>query len=435
MRNMCKHNPAALRYLATFTAGAGAGAGLFVAVIESKKQHSPEYVDKETMTMSYEQRAHDARRDWYIDKETVERERQKAEKKLRKFQKSAQERVRWKATDQELLGLTPRLWMEVFDKKHRYAGLLYNYWRRFQLSDSNSDFFDWLDYGMGSLIDLPEAPRRLLDEWQVIYLSREQQPLFRVIIEPSTGRFLWEADGTPVTIPFSDRDRRNMLTRQSDLTARERAVYDLLSERLRKMSRRDDLLAAARQEVEDALASGEEPTAERLSSLTSPLIQESLLCQLRDPFFEERHDAAPTPLGHRHHRTMPRLPETLLPGIGWHDVLRAIRHDQGEEMGNPIQTGEDRLRGNAVFVLDSFGPLYCGVKIRGVLQHSSFVRGHCVKLAGGVVIKDGWLVELSPHSGHYQPGQETVKEMIQDWEAKGVDFSHVNVIERIQKMK
>jgi len=344
----------------------------------------------------------------------------KTEKKLRKLQRSAQERLHWKAVNREMLGLSPRLWMEVFDKKHRYANLLYSYWKRWELSDSNDDFWDWLDKGMGSLIDLPKAPRRFLDEWQVIYLRREQQDFFRVIIEKSTGRFLWEADGTPVTLPAPIRAPQSM-------TARERSVNQLIAERLSKTVRRDELLAAARREVEAAIDAGEQPTLERMRWIASPLIQEGLLCQLRDPYFEERHDAASTPLGHQHHRSMPRLPEELLPNSNWKSFLRAIDHDQGKEMDSIPATGEERLRGNGMFVLDSFGPLYCASKIRGVLQHSSFARGHCVQVAGGLTIEDGYLTELSPHSGHYQPGEEAITEMINDWTSKGVDFSKVNV--------
>lgn len=383
-----------LRYLATFSAGAGTATAAFVAREEIKGDAPmPDHVLQILA---------------------------RSEKKLRKLQASAQERIHRKETDEHMLGLTPRLWMEVYDKKHRYASLVYLYWRRWQLSDSDDNFWDWLDYGMGALIDLPEAPRRLLDEWQVIYLSREEQHLFRVIIEPSTGQFLWEADRTPVTLPKPP-------AMSGEMTMRERAVADRLAGRLGKMDRRDELLVAAKRDVEAAITAGEEPTPERLAAITGPLIEEGLFCQLRDPFFAERHDAAPTPLGHCHHWTMPSLPEQLLEGIGWQDVLRAIEHDQGKYMRNPLVTGEDRLKGNAVFVLDSFGPLYCGVKIRGILQHSSFVRGHSVKNAGGLVLQDGWLVELSPHSGHYQPGQSVIEEMMEDWREKGVDFSRVKV--------
>eukprot|EP00930_Biecheleria_cincta_P088396 TRINITY_DN77623_c0_g1_i1.p1 TRINITY_DN77623_c0_g1~~TRINITY_DN77623_c0_g1_i1.p1 ORF type:complete len:407 (-),score=80.81 TRINITY_DN77623_c0_g1_i1:177-1397(-) len=352
----------------------------------------------------------------------LQRARERFERKLAKYQRQAQERVHWAAVDKEVLGLQPRLWMEVLDREHRYASLLYDYWRRWQLSDTGNDFFEWLEHGQGSMVDLPSAPRRLLTEWKVIYLRKEQQPLFRVKIEEETGRFLWEADGTPVTIPISP-----FKTASGHRTAREKEVIALLAPALQLATRRDDLLVQARAEVERARCRGEEASKERLEAIAAPLVEEGLLCQLRDPHFTERLDASPEMGGHAHLRKMETLPSTLLPDRGWDDFLSAVEHDQGAGMSEPLQLGEARFEGKGMFVLDSFGQFYCGTKIRGVFHHSSFVRGHCVKVAGGIIVKDGWLVELSPHSGHYQPGTEHVDEMIGMWQGRGVDFTNVYV--------
>jgi len=116
-----------------------------------------------------------------------------------------------------------------------------------------------------------------------------------------------------------------------------------------------------------------------------------------------------------------------LPNADWSDFLKAIDHDQGSFMRTPFPQGVERAEGKGIFVLDSHGVLYCGTKVRGVFHHSSFVRGHCVKVAGGLTIVDGWLRTLSPHSGHYQPGQEHVDDMIDDWKGKGVDFRQVEL--------
>mmetsp|Transcript_81777 Transcript_81777/g.243898 ORF Transcript_81777/g.243898 Transcript_81777/m.243898 type:complete len:404 (-) Transcript_81777:209-1420(-) len=345
----------------------------------------------------------------------------RAERKLRKLQQSAQERIHWPALDQEVLGLMPRLWMEVLDPHHRYATLLHHYYRRWQLSDTRDDFFHWLDHGQGSLIDHPHAPKRLLDEWRVIYLGRDEQPNFLVRIEPETGRFVWQVDGTPVTLPLPP------LPCREDATPRELAVEALLKPALEKASQRDGLLADALAEARRRQLAGEEPTREHLERLSEPLVREGLLCRLRDPHFEERLDAAPTPEGHAHLRELAEIPETLLEGLTWDDFVKAISHDQGKLMKTPFESGDARAKGKGIFVLSSFGLLYCGTKIRGIFHHSSFVRGHCVKVAGGITIVDGWLKELSSHSGHYQPGQQQVDDMIVDWKARGVDFSGVVV--------
>lgn len=346
------------------------------------------------------------------------------EKKLRKLEKASQERVHWHAANQEVLGLNPRLWMEVLDGKHRYASVLYEYWRRWQLSDTRDNFFSWLETGQGSFIDLPRAPKRLLDEWQVVYLKRDEQAIFRVRIDPQTGLLHWENDGTLITVP---QPPFCMKEAPSFATDRDRLVAALLKPRLLKAMSRDQLLADLQAVVEEEIRDCEAPHIEKMEELAEPLIKEGLLCQLRDPFFKERLDAATTPGGHAHLREHPKLPNKLLPGVQWEDFAEAIKHDEGQCMKTPFPKGEERMMGKGIFVLDSFGQLYCGTKIRGVFHHSSFVRGHCVKVAGGITIEDGQLISLSPHSGHYMPGEEHVDDMIKSWKNDGVDFSQVKI--------
>lgn len=386
--------------------------------------------------------------------------RAKYEKKIAKLRKEGINKVHWPAAEKEMLGLAPRLWMETLDQHHRYASLLHDYWRRWQLSDTHHSFFPWLDSGQGALIDLPHAPRRLLDEWRVLYLQRCEQPLFHVIIEEGTGRFLWEADGMPVNLPpvrpilldapkgpqeiasataaataaavrANSTDlikmRRTASSPVLEATGRERAVAALLEPAVARAQLRDRLLEDARAQVTAAISAGELPKKSRMVEIAQPLFDEDLLCQLRDPFFTDRLDAARTPQGHAYLRHMTELPTEMLPNKTWEDFLQAIDHDQGKFMGRPLNAGADMLEGKGIFVLDSFGPLYCGVKIRGVFHHSSFVRGHAVRVAGGLRIEDGWLKALSPHSGHYQPSQEMVEEMMEEWRKKGVDFSLVKV--------
>jgi len=386
------------QYAAFFVAGLAAGVAACVALRVPEKQSS------ESLS---------------TDLKTA---RERFERKLAKYQRQAQERVHWAAVDQEVLGLQPRLWMEVLDREHRYASLLYDYWRRWQLSDTGNHFFEWLEHGQGSMIDLPTAPRRLLDEWRVLYLGKEEQPLFQVTIEESTGRFLWEADGTPVTLPKSP-----FKINHGRSAEREEKVLKLLEPLIQLAARRDEKLAAAREEVQLAKLAKEVPQQEKLAAIAEPLVSEGLLCQLRDPHFTERLDASPEQGGHAHLRLMTSLPKKLLKNLRWDDFLHAIDHDQGCFMHDPLPCGEARAEGKGIFTLDSFGRLYCGTKIRGVLHHSSFVRGHCVKVAGGITLQDGWLTVLSPHSGHYQPGSEHVEDMIGLWKEKGVDFRKVHL--------
>eukprot|EP00927_Polykrikos_kofoidii_P079512 TRINITY_DN76290_c0_g1_i1.p1 TRINITY_DN76290_c0_g1~~TRINITY_DN76290_c0_g1_i1.p1 ORF type:complete len:460 (+),score=48.78 TRINITY_DN76290_c0_g1_i1:122-1381(+) len=345
---------------------------------------------------------------------------QRAENKLRKLQNASTERVLWRATEKVMLGLMPRLWMEVLDKNHRCASLLCEYWYRWQLSDTKDNFFTWLDEGLGSMVDLPQAPRRLLDEWRVIYLNSRQRELFHVRIQPETGRFLWAIDGSPVTVPAPIIPDECM---PLSVTPREREIRAMIEPALQKTRRRDLLLAHARAEAELARSRGEEATMQRLREIAAPLIKEGLLCQLRDPYFNERLDAATTPNGHGHLHEFGALPTDVLPSKGWDDILAALAHDQLMLMKGSQNRGWDK----GIFIIDTFGRLHCGTKMRGIFQHSSFVEGHCVQVAGGIKIVDGWLVELSPHSGHYQPSQEQIENMINDWRSKSVDIDGVTL--------
>jgi len=40
---------------------------------------------------------------------------------------------------------------------------------------------------------------------------------------------------------------------------------------------------------------------------------------------------------------------------------------------------------------------------------------------------DGWLKDITPHSGHYQPSEEMFEEMMAEWKKRGVNFSQVKI--------
>jgi len=372
--------------------------------------------------------------------------------KMLKLQRQSQEVVRWEAQQISLLGLRPTLWMEVFDKKHRPGAVLYGYWQRWELSNTELGFFDWLDSGPGSLVDLPTYPRRLLDEWHVLYLTNEQQQLFEVEIDPATGLFSWGLDGSLVTLPAEIRPEEE--EELSQRTEREIRVGELIQPRLQKSVYRNRLLERLRADVERAEKLREEPTRERIGLMTQELRDEGLLRQLRDPFFRDRLDADAQPstpasakrlsvsladvddiktcIRLRSRSTVDDLGkhclmQDLLPNLSWSQVLDAVDHEEGRKMAGGSRLADEGRAKKGIFVLDKFGKLYCGPKLRGTFQHSSFVRGHCVKVAGGIRISNGKVLELSPHSGHYQPLPEQISRMREDWARKGVDFTSVVV--------
>ena len=194
------------------------------------------------------------------------------QKQADKARRRAQERVR--LGSQEMLGMTPKLWLEALDEDHRYGSILHRYWQRWEASRTRWMFFGWLDTGRGALIDLPVAPRRLLEEAKTLYLTREQLKLCEVRIERSTGRLLWCEDDEPVTLPPAGALDGPESAMES---ARSRAVTVLIEERLTTSRRRERLLTDARRQVEEAMRAGMAATPTALAEVTTPLVEEGLL--------------------------------------------------------------------------------------------------------------------------------------------------------------
>lgn len=177
-------------------------------------------------------------------------------KQADKARQRAQERIR--LGPHEMLGMTPKLWLEALDENHRYGSNLHQYWQRWEASRTRWMFFDWLDHGRGALIDLPTCPRRLLEEGKVLYLTRAQLKLCEVRIQD--GLLVWCSDGEPVTLPTPAQ------------TPREQAIATLIEERLTISRRRERLLRDARAKVADAVRRGQPATPAALAELTAPLV-------------------------------------------------------------------------------------------------------------------------------------------------------------------
>ena len=69
-----------------------------------------------------------------------------------------------------------------------------------------------------------------------------------------------------------------------------------------------------------------------------------------------------------------------------------------------------RLRGRP----SAYSPqvLFCHRKTRGAFHHTSFLAGGPCIAAGTLVISDGVLEELYPHSGHYRPGEHHLHQLL-----------------------
>lgn len=69
------------------------------------------------------------------------------------------------------------------------------------------------------------------------------------------------------------------------------------------------------------------------------------------------------------------------------------------------------------------------------IHHTSFVGGECVQTAGMMVITDGVIKTIYPHSGHYRPSEYELLVLLRFLVNNGVDLGDVDVdVQRIQKV-
>lgn len=80
-----------------------------------------------------------------------------------------------------------------------------------------------------------------------------------------------------------------------------------------------------------------------------------------------------------------------------------------------------------IFVLSTSRNLYVGQKKKGTFQHSSFLAGGATSAAGRLVVEDGILKAIWPHSGHYRPTEENFQEFQSFLKENNVDLSDVKM--------
>lgn len=78
-----------------------------------------------------------------------------------------------------------------------------------------------------------------------------------------------------------------------------------------------------------------------------------------------------------------------------------------------------------IFVLSTSKILYIGQKNKGTFQHSSFLAGGATLSAGRLVVEEGFLKAVWPHSGHYLPTEENFQEFMSFLRENNVDLIDV----------
>ncbi|KAL2501516.1 calmodulin-binding family protein [Forsythia ovata] len=82
------------------------------------------------------------------------------------------------------------------------------------------------------------------------------------------------------------------------------------------------------------------------------------------------------------------------------------------QSGKLLDTREGPEDVKWIFVLCVSKTLYVGRKKKGTFQHSSFLAGGATLSAGRLVVEEGVLKAVWPHSGHYLPTEENFEEFM-----------------------
>ncbi|XP_038993923.1 IQ domain-containing protein IQM2-like [Hibiscus syriacus] len=98
-----------------------------------------------------------------------------------------------------------------------------------------------------------------------------------------------------------------------------------------------------------------------------------------------------------------------------------------KQAGKLLHSIEETGDAKWIFVLSASKILYVGVKKKGTFQHSSFLAGGATIAAGRLVVDNGVLKAVWPHSGHYRPLEENFNDFVSFLRENNVDLTNVKM--------
>ncbi|KAI9842277.1 MAG: hypothetical protein M1837_007346 [Sclerophora amabilis] len=256
------------------------------------------------------------------------------------------------------------------DMKHRYGSNLRTYHEVWKTSDTNENFFYWLDHGEGLKVDLPMCSRERLDREQVRYLSREERMNYLVKID-GEGKLCWAKNGARIDTSERFKDSIHGIVPEND----ETPPYTPRAEE-----------ASAQSSTSSSSATSSGPSSAASNRANRYVNQD--LKKTKGPR-KVKHVSAVTILNH---------------------LLR-----------------KSVKKNTWIFVADTSFRLYVGIKQSGAFQHSSFLNGARISAAGLIKIKAGQLRSLSPLSGHYRPPTRNFRAFVHSLKDAGADTSRVSI--------
>ncbi|KAF3973312.1 hypothetical protein CMV_003249 [Castanea mollissima] len=106
-----------------------------------------------------------------------------------------------------------------------------------------------------------------------------------------------------------------------------------------------------------------------------------------------------------------------------------------KQSGEYLHTEGEPKDAKWIFVLSTSKTLYIGLKNKDTFQHSSFLAGGATLSAGRLVVEDGILKAVWPHSGHYRPTEGNFQELMSFLKKHHVDLTNVKATEKAQVKK
>lgn len=249
-----------------------------------------------------------------------------------------------------MMGL--QYFLEMVDLKHRYGSNLRAYHEEWKKSNTNENFFYWLDYGEGRQIDLAACPRERLDREQVRYLSREERQYYLVKVDVE-GRLVWAKNGMRIDTTEKWKDSIHGIVPIDDPTP--------------SFSANIESHVQVKSNVESPPQPHSHSGSSSLRSSRESELEAAMAAKYADPDFDDRKG------------------------------VRKIRHVSAATIFNKLLRKTVR-KNTWIFVADTSFRLYVGVKNSGAFQHSSFLQGSRISAAGLIKIKNGRLSSLSPLS-------------------------------------
>ncbi|KAI7502107.1 hypothetical protein KC367_g2353 [Hortaea werneckii] len=266
-----------------------------------------------------------------------------------------------------------RYFLEMTDTQHRYGANLQVYHAEWKRSQTKQNFFAWLDHGEGRHLDLPGCSREKLERERIRYLSREERRDYLVRIDKE-GKLRWQKNDELIT-----------------------TSAELYRDSIQGIVAKDSSVPAWAYEQDYLLdpPNTSSPDDDEASTHTSTTTISSNKTQSN----------------HEERKKKPKTPLRVSPATILNHLLRASVKP-----------------GTWIYVVDTLGNLYIGIKSSGAFQHASFLSGARILSAGSIGVDAGQLTYLSPLSGHYRPTTRSFRRFVERLgDHQGADLSRLRV--------